>query len=196
MVANTSAPDANMCSPVSAQPSFDNTAPLGRISLLVGAYAPALVVLGLRIGLSSAGWILIGVGLAGVAWWLVFLLAIVKRRQRWEITVVSAEPVDRDVAAYVASYLLPVLAAKPDHDSAYAAYGLAALLILVVAYRADLGAINPLAYLCGYRAYRVSADDGVRIVLSRSAIVKGAVWELQDAAGIVVAAEEVPCQIK
>jgi hypothetical protein len=174
-----------------AKPSFDNTAPLGRVSLLIGAYAPMLIVLGLRIGLGCLGWVLIGVGLAAVAWWLWFLLVVVKRRQRWEIRVLSAEPVDRDVAAYVASYLLPVLAAKPEHSSTYAAYGLAAALILIVAYRADLGAINPLAYLCGYRAYRISADQSVRIVLSRSVMAQGAVWELQDAAGIVVAAKEV-----
>ena len=173
-----------------AQASFDKTAPLGRVSLLVGAYAPVLAVLALRIGLSAAGRILIVVALLGTGWWLWFLLHVVKQRQTWEITISAAEPIDRDVTAYVASYLLPVLAAKPEHDTGYLAYGLAAFLILVVAYRADLGAINPLAYMCGYRAYRVSAEDGVRIVLSRGLIGKGATWQLQEAAGIVVAARE------
>lgn len=174
------------------RPSFDKTAPLGRISLLIGAYAPVLAVLGLRIGLGTLGCILIASASVATAWWLWFLLRVVKQRGEDEFKIDGAEPVDRDVTAYVASYLLPVLAAKPEHDSGYAAYALAGFLILVVAYRADLGAINPLAYLCGYRAYRVTSSDGVRIVLSRSLLVKDSTWTLQDAAGIVVAARQVP----
>jgi hypothetical protein len=169
-------------------PSFDRTAPLGRALLLVGAFSPMLAILGLRLGLGTLGWIMVGSAFVSVAWWLWFLLRLVPQRQGFEITIVSAEPIDRDVTAYIASYLLPVLAAKPEHDSGYVAYGLAGLLILVVAYRADLGAINPLAYLCRYRAYRVTAADGVRIVLSRSLLLKDATWVMQDAAGIVVAA--------
>jgi hypothetical protein len=168
--------------------SFDRTAPLGRISLLIGGYAPVLAILGLRIGLSTPGLILIAVAALGTTWWLWFLLRVVKRRQTWEITIDGAEPIDRDVTAYVAFYLLPVLAAKPEHDTDYLAYALAAFLILVVAYRADLGSINPIAYLFGYRVYRVSAVDGVRIVLSQSLLIKGTTWQLQEAAGIVVTA--------
>ncbi len=179
---------------MTAQSSFDKTASLGRVSLLIGAYAPAVAVLGLRIGLTTIGWALIGASLVATAWWLWFLLRVVKRRQTWDITIDAAEPIDRDVTAYVASYLLPVLAARPEHDTGYLAYSLAAFLILVVAYRADLGAINPLAYLCGYRAYRVSAADGVRLVLSKRLLVKDTIWQLQEAAGIVVAATELPAQ--
>lgn len=181
--------------PMDARSSFDKTAPLGRVSLLIGAYAPVLAVLGLRIGLDTTGVILVTVAALATVWWLWFLLCVVKHRQTWDITVDAAEPIDRDVTAYVASYLLPVLAAKPEHDSGYVAYALAGFLILVVAYRADLGAINPIAYLCGYRAYRVSAADGVRTVLSRSLLVKDTTWQLQDAAGMVVAARELPSSV-
>lgn len=170
-------------------PSFDSSAPLGRALLLVGAYAPMLAVLGLRIGPGEAGWILVGASVVGVAWWLWFLLRVVPRRQAFEITVVSAEPADREVTAYIVTYLLPVLAAKPEHEYGYAAYALAGLLVLVVAYRADLGAINPFAYLWGYRAYRVAAADGVRIVLSKSLLLNDRTWVMHDAAGIVVATE-------
>lgn len=174
------------------KPSFEHDAALGRISLLIGAYAPALAILGLRIGLDTAGLVLLSVAVVGSGWWLWFLLRVVKQRQAWDVEIQSAEPIDRDVTAYVATYLLPLLAAKPEHDTGYLAYGLAAFLILVVAYRADLGAVNPLAYLLGYRAYRASAEDGVRIVLSRSLLVKDTVWQLRDAAGIVVAMKELP----
>ncbi len=178
---------------MSVTPSFDKAARLGRITLLIGAYAPALTVLGLRHGVGSvhhpdwAGISLCAVGVLGAAWWTLGLLWLVKRRQGFELTLSTSEPADRDVTAYVASYLLPVLAAKPGGLTAYLGYGLAAALILVVAYRADLGAINPLAYVFGYRAYRVSAEGGVRIVLSRWLLGPGTVWQVQEVAGMVVA---------
>jgi hypothetical protein len=172
-------------------PAFDNTAPLGRLTLLIGAYGPALAVLGLRHGLDKLGIALCAAGAAAVLWWVWALTRFVRGRQAYELTFESAEPADRDVTAYVATYLLPVLSAKPTHWTGYAAYGLVALLILVVAYRADLGTINPLGYLLGYRAFRVSAEDGARIVLSRRRLVPGASWVVQEAAGIVVATEPV-----
>ena len=176
------------------KPSFEQDAELGRISLLIGAYAPAFAILGLRIGLDTVGLALLGIAAAGSGWWLWFLLRVVKRRQPWDVEIQAAEPIDRDVTAYVATYLLPVLAAKPENDTGYVAYGLAAFLILVVAYRADLGAVNPLAYLFRYRAYRVAADDGVRIVLSRSLLMKDSIWQFRSAAGIVVAMEKLSCR--
>jgi hypothetical protein len=172
---------------VTVPPSFDQTAPLGRASLLIGAYAPAIAILGLRIGPGTEGHILLGVAIAATAWWLWFLLRIVPHRQGWDATIDAAEPVDRDVTAYVATYLLPVLAAKPEHTSEYLAYGLAALLIIVVAYRADLGVVNPIAYLCRYRGYRVSAAGDVRIVLSRAQLTQGSTCEFREAAGVVIA---------
>ena len=186
---------------MSPTPSFDSSARLGRLTLLMGAYAPALVILGLRHGLDSfhhqhhhleyLGVGLCAAGLAGTAWWAGCLLQFVKQRQRYELTLKSSEPADRDVTAYVASYLLPILAAKPGGLTGYLAYGLAAALILVVAYRADLGAINPLAYLLGYRAYRVSADDGVRIVLSRWLLKPDTTWQVQEFGGMVVSKSQV-----
>jgi hypothetical protein len=162
------------------------------MTLLVGAYAPALVVFGLRHGVVTRrgpDWAGIGVcaaGVLGAAWWITCLESFVTRRQAFELTLTSAEPADRDVTAYIASYILPILAAKPGGLTDYLAYGLAAALILVVAYRADLGAINPLAYVLGYRSYRISAEDGVRIVLSRWRLDPGSTWQMQEAAGMVV----------
>jgi len=177
---------------VPAPPSFDKTAPLGRLTLLVGAYAPMLAVLGLRIGPDLLGIILCAVALAATIWWLWFLLRVVKHRQAYNLTLKSAEPADRDVTAYVATYVLPVIVGKPEHITGYLAYGLAGFLILVVAYRADLGAINPLAYLCRYRAYRVSAEGGARIVLSRSQLIEGNTWQVQEVAGMIVAKADEP----
>lgn len=167
--------------------AFERSARAGRSTLLVGAYSPALVVLGLRVGPDEIGIALMAAGALGAAWWLFFLLRVVPRRQRWEIHVDGAEPMDRDVTAYVATYLLPILAAKPDHTTGYVAYGLVAALVLIVAYRADLGAVNPLAYLLSFRAYRVTSREGVRPVLSKSLVAKGDTCVIQQAAGLVVA---------
>src|SRR4051812_15602604 len=110
---------------MSARPSFDTAAALGRISLLIGAYAPALAVLGLRIGPGAAGWGLVALAVLGAVWWLLYLLYVAPRSQAYDITIDAAEPIDREVTAYIATYLLPVLAAKPSHPTGYVAYGLA-----------------------------------------------------------------------
>jgi hypothetical protein len=150
-----------------------------------------LAILGLRIGLTGIGlYFLIG-SVIGCIVWAVLVFSWSRHRKTWHYRIQTAEPLDRDAAAYVASYLLPILAAKAAHVSGYVAYGLAAFLILAVAYRADLGAINPLAYLAGFRAYRVTADGDVAIVLSKWHLSKGEVWKVQGAVGLAVARQHV-----
>lgn len=167
--------------------SFDQRAPLGRFMLMFGAYGPVLAILGLRIGFKTAGFALLGAAALGAATWSFFLVDIAEHRQRRRCTVKSASALDSNVAAYVASYLLPVLAAKTTGTSTYIAYGLAAALILIVAYRADLGAINPLAYIFGFRAYSATIGNDTLTVLSRWQLDADTAWDLQTVAGIVIA---------
>lgn len=167
--------------------SFDQRAPLGRFMLMFGAYGPVLAILGLRIGFTAVGFALLGAAALGAALWSFFLLDIAEHRQRRTVKVKAASTLDSNVAAYVASYLLPVLAAKTTGTSTYIAYGLAAALILVVAYRADLGTINPLAYIFGYRAYSVTIGDDTVTVLSKWLLEPNAIWDIQTVAGIVIA---------
>lgn len=155
--------------------------------LMFGAYGPVLAILGLRIGFKAAGFALLGAAALGAAVWSFFLLDIAEHRQRRRVTVKSASPLDSNVAAYVASYLLPVLAAKTTGTSTYIAYGVAAVLILIVAYRADLGTINPLAYIFGFRAYTVSIGNDSITVLSRWRLEADTSWDIQTVAGIVIA---------
>jgi hypothetical protein len=75
-----------------SQPSFDETAPLGRFTLLLGAYAPVLAILGLRIGMNTAGVALCVAAAIAIAAWLLGILVIVDHRQAWDVTVISAEP--------------------------------------------------------------------------------------------------------
>jgi hypothetical protein len=123
----------------------------------------------------------------GSAVWVAWLEGIATRHQTGDFTLGPVEILDRDAAAYVATYLLPVLAAKPNQTAGYLAYLLTAGLILVVAYRAELGAVNPLGYALGYRAYRVRCEDRPRIVLSKRMLTEGEEWEFASVAGLTVA---------
>lgn len=138
----------------------------GRTILLVAAYTPALFIIGARVApTSSLGWLLIAGGLIGMASWLGFLLKLPTAPKRRDRLASRVEHLDGQVTAYIASYLLPVLAASSPSAGDVIAYVLCALLILLVAYAADLGAVNPLAYLLGYRVCRAALSGGPTIVL-------------------------------
>jgi hypothetical protein len=138
----------------------------GRLLLLIGAYAPAAVIIGARTAPSLGGWIAIGIGIAGIGVWSLFLVWL-RRAQPHEIELTAVEPADTEVTAYIASYLLPILAATSATTGDIIAYVLCGLLILVVAFAADLGSVNPIVYLFRLRVMRARVDGEHVIILAR-----------------------------
>jgi hypothetical protein len=78
----------------------------------------------------------------GLIVWTVFL-AWLPRRQPRDVRLMDVQPIDSEVTGYIASYLLPIVAAGSPSTGDIAAYGLCVLLLLIIAFAADLGAINP-----------------------------------------------------
>jgi hypothetical protein len=138
----------------------------GRLILLAAAYSPVAVVGGLR-GLPSApAYIAAGLGLAGIGLWILFLRWLGGRGPR-NRDVREAELIDSEVTGYIVSILLPVIAASAPDLNDWLAYGVCAALILVVAFAAELWAVNPITYLFGLRAARALIDGTPRVVLVR-----------------------------
>jgi hypothetical protein len=132
---------------------------LGRIILLVGAYAPAAIIVGFRVGFELGGYIAIGIGVLGVLAWVALLQIWLPHHAHPRAVVLkTVEPLDTEVTAYIASYLLPIVAAGSPGTGDWFAYGLCAVLILIVAYGADLGSVNPIVYLFGLRVARAEID--------------------------------------
>ena len=66
-----------------------------------------------------------GLGLLGVGVWSLFL-AWLPHAQPREVEIAAAEPADTEVTAYIASYLLPILAAASPSTGDIVAYAISA----------------------------------------------------------------------
>lgn len=137
---------------------------LGRALLMASAYGPAAIVIGCRAWPHMAGKVALLCGIAGVAVWAAFLRWLGQAQPR-RAEVEDVQPLDGEVTAYVATYLLPLLAAPNPSDGDLIAYAICAVLILIVGYVADLGAINPVIYLFGLRTARAVVDGRPMVIL-------------------------------
>jgi hypothetical protein len=73
-----------------------------------------------------------------------------------------------EVAGYLVTYLLPLLAVSNPSDRDLVGYGLFLVVLVVVWLQSDLIVINPLLYLFGWRVYRVgTAQLSDKYLLSR-----------------------------
>lgn len=129
----------------------------GRLILLVTAYAPVVVLVGLRATPCPAGWVAVVAGVLGIVVWIAFLLWL-PNRQAEEAIVEDLEFVDAEVTGYVVSLLLPVVAASNPTTGDWVAYVVCAALILIVAFYASLWSVNPVTYALGLRAARATVD--------------------------------------
>jgi hypothetical protein len=158
---------------------------LGRLVLLGGAYAPAALIIGARTTPAVGGWVAVGLGVVGVAVWSLFL-AWLPHAQTREVQLAAVEPADTEVTAYIASYLLPILAAASPTTGDIVAYALCGLLILIVAFAADLGSVNPIVYLFRLRVMRARVDGHHVIILVRGVPEVGTTVVATQALGVVL----------
>jgi hypothetical protein len=156
--------------PHSTREFQDSRGPLlGRVVLLLAAYTPVAVIAGLRGLPATVAWVSVALGLFGIAVWLLFLWWLPERQRRTSI-VKDPHFIDSEVNAYIVSILLPVVAAANPALTDWLAYGVCAVLILLVAFAAELWAVNPITYAFGLRAARAVIDGERRVVLVRGSL--------------------------
>lgn len=136
----------------------------GRLVLLFGAYAPVAIIIAARAIPCPIGWVALVLGVAGVGIWITFLLWL-RGHQPRNATVNEVEPIDGEVTGYIVSILLPLVAAGDPSSGDLIAYGICAVMILLVAYVSDLAVANPLIYLLGFRVARANVAGERTIVL-------------------------------
>lgn len=148
---------------------------VGRLILLASAYAPAALIVGFRAWPHTAGHVALVLGALGVGVWALFV-AWIRQAQPRRRPVKDVEALDGDVTAYIASYLLPVVAANAPSDGDLIAYGICAVLLLVVGYAANLGAVNPIVYLFGLRTAQATVDGKRTVLLVKQLPADGELW--------------------
>lgn len=144
-------------------------------ALFISSYSPALLILAVRAYDRSwtLFWLSLGLAIAAALSFYLFI-RVTRRRGPFRANVVELEPRDAELAAYVATYLLPfvvVFGAKPQDVVALALF-LAFIGLLWV----DSGLIylNPLLALARYRVYVVRLHPigaGAAATLPRSILL-------------------------
>lgn len=119
--------------------------------LFLGSYAPAFVIFAIRAYDSSCTMFTIATSLTGigVVSTLVFL-AFARKRAAYRVEVVTIEPRNSELAAYVATYLLPFVTVMEGSWQEVASLGVFLFFIGLLYLRSGMLYLNPLLALFGY----------------------------------------------
>jgi hypothetical protein len=129
-----------------------------RARLLFSSYAPLNLILyaridgGVRYGFLALG--IVGFLDANRLTWLAGGLAAAPR------SFTSVRDSGAEVAGYLATYLLPFLAAPHVDAGDIWAYGIYAVVVIVITLRSNLAHINPTIYVLGWKVVTVTLQDG------------------------------------
>lgn len=139
-----------------------------RVAMFLSSYSPLFALLAYTNRHVPGAWVALG----AVAVVSVLGLAAVMLGKRGErgprLIVAHAKPQDRDVLAYIATYLIPFLGidlSKRDDVVVLCAF----LLVLMLVYvNSSMLFVNPLLSLAGYNSFEVADRDGhIYALLSR-----------------------------
>ena len=136
----------------------------GRWLLFVSSYSPLFLLAGVR---SERAGLRVGLYITAAACALALVVVVVaaRRLEPQERTVTGTEDRGPDVAGYLATYLLPLLATPDPTTRDLLAYGAFILLVGLVYVRSSMVAINPLVYVLGFRLSEISTAAGSRQML-------------------------------
>jgi hypothetical protein len=146
--------------------------------LFLSSYSPAFLILAVRSIDRSCTMFAVSLGLSvGSGGLFLLFVRFAKAGAPYEAEVVEVEPHDADLAAYVATYLLPFIVVFGASVQDVVALGLFLFFIGVLWVNSEMLYLNPLLALRGYHVYlvqlrAVGAEAGSRgtrsFLLSRS----------------------------
>lgn len=133
-------------------------AALVRARILISSYAALNLILFARLEPAAPKFVCLGLAVIGIAdglrlSWLARGKAVPRR-------VEEASDAGSEVAAYLATYLLPLLAAPTPKTGDLIGYAIYGVVVIVVSLRSDMAHVNPTLYLLGWRVTSVTLDGG------------------------------------
>jgi MFS family permease len=157
--------------------------------MVATAFAPILLTLAFVnwwTGQPPIFWL--GYGIAALLLALVCVLILkesARRLERVSVPIESVKPADKEVLAFVLSYLLPLANVSTVNKIDPAILIFIVLLLLLVVFTTNSYHFNPLLGLFGYRFYEVTTKKKVGFVLVTRRIVRdtsaiGALVQLTD----------------
>jgi hypothetical protein len=144
-----------------------------RARVLVSSYAALNLILFARLEPAGPKFVCLGLAVVGVADGL-RLSWLARGKQAVPRTVEDASDVGPEVAAYLATYLLPLLAAPSPTSGDLVGYAIYGVVVVVVSLRSNMAHVNPTLYLLGWRVTGVTLEGGDhQYLISRHAPVSG-----------------------
>jgi hypothetical protein len=147
---------------------------LVRLRLFVSSFAPLFVVAAVRFESRNLRVACAVIALLGVATLLMLLRSSTNEVSPRHATPTAIRDLGSDVAAYVASYILPFVAVEEPTALDLVGYGIVLVVLAVVFVNSDLIGVNPVLYLMRYRVYSAEGarvdrygDDREALMISR-----------------------------
>lgn len=131
-----------------------------RARVLLSSYAALNFILVARLSHWGAlRWCCLGLGVVGVGDALRLTL-LAKTTGGDEKVFVEVRDSGSEIAGYLATYLLPLLAAPNPGTGEIVGYAIYGVLIVVITLRSDLAHINPTLYVLGWKIVSVRTSAG------------------------------------
>lgn len=131
-----------------------------RLRLFASSFAPLFAVAAIRFESRNLRVACALLALVGIATLLLLLRSSTTKVAPRKATPTAVRDLGSDVAAYMASYILPFVAVQEPRALDLVGYGLVLVVLAVVFVNSDLIGVNPVLYLLGYRVYAV---EGARV---------------------------------
>jgi hypothetical protein len=130
-----------------------------RARVLVSSYAALNLILFARVESTVPRLVCLALAVVGLGdglrlSWLAGGTAAVPRR------IAEVRDLGPEVSAYLATYLLPLLAAPTPTTGDLFGYGIYAVVVTLVSLRSDMAHVNPTLYLLGWRVASVTFVEG------------------------------------
>jgi hypothetical protein len=141
-----------------------------RARVLLSSYAALNFILVARLSHWGAlRWCCLGLGVLGVVD-AIRLTLLAKTRGGDEKVFVEVRDSGSEIAGYLATYLLPLLAAPNPGTGEIIGYAIYGALIIVITMRSDLAHVNPTLYALGWKIVSVRTSSGrERFLVCRTA---------------------------
>lgn len=137
--------------------------------VLLSSYAALNLILFARVEPTAPRYVCLGLAVIGLLDGL-RLSYLAGKKATVPRKVAEVQDAGPEVAAYLATYLLPLLAAPSPTTGDLVGYGIYAVVVILVSLRSNMAHVNPTLYLLGWQVSSVEFDGGDRhYVVSRKA---------------------------
>lgn len=140
---------------------------IAKLLLTITAIAPVLLVMALMAWLEDDGWWSIGLFAGGIflpgVGFLVFV-RVQRHLERLRISVVAAEPADKDNMAVLILYLTPLLRLRLD-DFNWPIWLATVTIIVILLSFSNSYPVNPILNLLGWHSFNARTNEGITYTL-------------------------------